>query len=200
MQMAEQKIPGLDDKQQAIMDAAFEAFRLYGVKRTSMADIASGAGMSRAAVYLHYRNKEDIFRSLVTGYYDLAAQQVEEVLQQDLPVAEALQNAFMTQAGPMFEALLSSPHGQELLDAKHAHSADLVIGGEERLAEVYAAWLDRRTRAGEIAPQAVAGDSLAMARTILGALHGVKTSLPGVEEYKASIARLAHLFGRALAK
>ena len=203
MQMTEQKIPGLDEKQQAIMAAAFEAFRLYGVKRTSMADIASGAGMSRAALYLHYRNKEDIFRSLVTGYYDLATQQVEQVLRQDAPLSESLRNAFLTQAGPVFEALLSSPHGQELLDTKHAHSEDLVIAGEERLAQIYAAWLDRRVGAGDIEAQviqAVGGDTLSMARTMLSALHGVKTALSGIEEYKVSITRLAHLFGRALAK
>ena len=130
MQAIKQEISGLDPKQQAILASAFEAFRLYGFKRTSMEDIAKGAGMSRAAVYLHYRNKEDVFRSLVTGYYDLATQQVEQVLRQDAPLTESLRNAFLTQAGPVFEALLSSPHGQELLDTKHAHSEDLVIAGE----------------------------------------------------------------------
>ena len=199
MHSARQTLAGDDPKQQAILGSAFEAFRLYGFKRTSMEDIAKGAGMSRAALYLHFRNKEDIFRSLAQGYYDLAVMQVSEVLARDLPVQDALVQAFQSQAGPVFEALLSSPHGQELLDTKYTHTEDIIHDGEARLTEVYAAWLQRRAQAGDVQLDVFGGDAQDVARTMLSALHGVKTSLPGVVEYKASIARLALLFGRALA-
>ena len=59
----------LPDRQDAILDAAFHAFATYGYRRTAMDDIARGAGMSRTALYLHYRNKEDIFRSLALRYF-----------------------------------------------------------------------------------------------------------------------------------
>lgn len=199
MQEIAAKIPGTDPKQQAILTSAFEAFRLYGFKRTSMEDIARGAGMSRAALYLHYRNKEDIFRSLAQGYYDMAAAQVAEVLAQDGPVGEVLEQAFHTQAGPVFEALLSSPHGQELLDTKYAHTEDIIATGEARLAGIYAGWLDQQARAGRVDLTGYGGQAEPLARTMLSALHGVKGSLPGVAEYKASISRLAAMFGRALA-
>ena len=199
MQEIAAKIPGTDAKQQAILAAAFEAFRLYGFRRTSMEDIARGAGMSRASLYLHYRNKEDIFRSLAQGYYDMAAAQVSEVLALDLSPAEALERAFHTQAGPVFEALLSSPHGQELLDTKYAHTEDIIAAGEAQLAEIYADWLARAERAGRVDLSGLGREALPVARTMLSALHGVKASLPGVSEYKASISRLAQMFARALA-
>ena len=48
-----------DSKTAAILKSAFQAFATYGFKKTSMDDIAKGAGMSRPAVYLHFKNKSD---------------------------------------------------------------------------------------------------------------------------------------------
>ena len=64
---------GIDPKQQAILEAAWMAFSTYGFRKTSMDDIAKGAGMSRPALYLHFKNKDAIFRALVTAYYGNAA-------------------------------------------------------------------------------------------------------------------------------
>ncbi|MDF1802771.1 helix-turn-helix domain-containing protein [Thalassovita sp.] len=198
MQELKQKMSGLEPKQQAILSSAFEAFRLYGFKRTSMEDIARGAGMSRAALYLHYRNKEDIFRSLAQGYYDAVLPQLSELFTQDLPAPQMLARAFEVQHGSVVEALLSSPHGPELLDTKYAQTADIVAAGDAKLAEVYAGWLERSAQAGTVSLAGFGGDAVALARTMLDALHGVKMAFPGIEEYRASIARLALLFGRAL--
>ncbi len=54
-----------DPKAAAILEAAFQTFFQYGVKRATMDDIARAAGMSRPALYLVYRNKADIFRACV---------------------------------------------------------------------------------------------------------------------------------------
>lgn len=70
------------------MMAAFETFRAYGFRRTSMEDIAKAAGMSRAALYLHFRNKEDIQRSMTVAYYDSVASKVEEAFSQEGSVAD----------------------------------------------------------------------------------------------------------------
>lgn len=198
MHAIKQEISGLDPKQQAILASAFEAFRCYGFKRTSMEDIAKGAGMSRAALYLHYRNKEDIFQSLAQGYYDMAAEAVAQVLAQDLPLPELLHQAFQAQAGPIYEALISSPHGQELLDTKHTHSMEVVAEGDSRLAGIYADWLRAGADAGKITLQDLGGSPEDVAKTLYDALHGVKTSLQEPEAFRASIHRLAVLFGRAL--
>lgn len=189
----------IDPRQKAILGAAFEAFRLYGFRRTSMEDIARGAGMSRAALYLHYRNKEDIFRSLATYYYDTAEQAISAELRAARPVAEALQAAFKAQAGELFEALLSSPHGDELLDTKYASAADVAEAGEARLAAIYTAWLEAEGRAGRIDLARYGGDAQAVAETVLTALHGLKAGKPAYDAYRTGADRLAAMFGRALA-
>jgi AcrR family transcriptional regulator len=188
-----------DPRQQAILRAAFEAFRNYGFRRTSMEDIARGAGMSRAALYLHYRNKEDIFRSLAAFYYDMAEAAVTAALQPGRPAPEALRAAFEAQAGELFEALLSSPHGEELLDTNCAQAADVAEAGAARLAAVYAAWLQAEAAAGRADLAAFGGDARQLAETMLSALHGLKSAKPTYAAYRASADRLATLFGRGLA-
>ncbi|MFU8883312.1 MAG: TetR/AcrR family transcriptional regulator [Rhodobacterales bacterium] len=190
--------PAADPRRKAILKAAFEAFSTYGYRRTSMEDIARASGMSRAALYLHYRNKEDIFRSLAQFYYDDAVAQVRAVLARDLPLQEALSQAFEAQTGQIFEALLSSPHGDELLDTKYASSADIAQAGAARLVAVYAGWLDQQASTGRATLAVAGGDATALAATMMAALHGLKTPMPAPAAYRAAAALLAAVFARAL--
>lgn len=47
-----------------ILDAAERVFYDKGVSRTSLADIASKAGVSRGAIYWHFQNKVDVFQAM----------------------------------------------------------------------------------------------------------------------------------------
>ncbi|MBD8164291.1 multidrug efflux transporter transcriptional repressor AcrR [Erwinia persicina] len=47
-----------------IIDAAIERFSEYGVSKTSLADIASSAGVTRGAIYWHFKNKTDLLNEI----------------------------------------------------------------------------------------------------------------------------------------
>ncbi|MEO8753302.1 MAG: TetR family transcriptional regulator [Casimicrobiaceae bacterium] len=47
-----------------LLDAAESIFRERGVTRTSLAEIATAAGLTRGAVYWHFRDKADLFRAM----------------------------------------------------------------------------------------------------------------------------------------
>ncbi|GHH43923.1 TetR family transcriptional regulator [Lentzea cavernae] len=47
-----------------LLAAGFDAFARHGFKRATMADIAAGAGMSRPALYLRVKGKEDVLRAV----------------------------------------------------------------------------------------------------------------------------------------
>ncbi|WP_034912830.1 MULTISPECIES: multidrug efflux transporter transcriptional repressor AcrR [Erwinia] len=47
-----------------ILDAAIERFSEYGVSRTSLADIAAAAGVTRGAIYWHFKNKTDLLNTI----------------------------------------------------------------------------------------------------------------------------------------
>lgn len=50
---------------EALLDAAEDVFFDKGVARTSLEQIARHAGMTRGAVYWHFRNKADLFHALL---------------------------------------------------------------------------------------------------------------------------------------
>ncbi|TFH86448.1 TetR family transcriptional regulator [Billgrantia azerbaijanica] len=50
---------------EALLDAAEAVFFEKGVARASLEQIARQAGMTRGAVYWHFRNKADLFRALL---------------------------------------------------------------------------------------------------------------------------------------
>lgn len=49
---------------EAIIDASIELFSVQGVSRTTLADIAKEAGVTRGAIYWHFKNKEDLLGAL----------------------------------------------------------------------------------------------------------------------------------------
>lgn len=48
-----------------ILDAAERVFSARGVSRTSLQDIAEAAGVTRGAIYWHFRDKSDLFTAMV---------------------------------------------------------------------------------------------------------------------------------------
>ncbi|WP_171178377.1 TetR/AcrR family transcriptional regulator [Ruegeria sp. HKCCD8929] len=185
----------VDPKQKAILMSAWQAFAAYGFRKTSMDDIARGAGMSRPAVYLHYKNKEAIFRSLAQHYYDMAAADVAEALGGEGTIRDLIARAFSAQGGDVMAAMLSSPHGMELLDASNATSSDISDAGEARLRDLYADWLEREAAQGRVR---LTGEAQDVAATITAALKGIKAAVPSYDDYTTRVAQLAALIGAGL--
>ena len=48
-----------------LLDAAERVFNEKGVARTSLAEIAAAAGMTRGAIYWHFKNKADLFHAML---------------------------------------------------------------------------------------------------------------------------------------
>lgn len=48
-----------------VLDAALDQFARNGYASTRMDDIAKAAGLSKAAIYLYFQSKEDVFKALV---------------------------------------------------------------------------------------------------------------------------------------
>jgi TetR/AcrR family acrAB operon transcriptional repressor len=49
---------------EALLDAALSLFRDRGVAQTSLSEVAAAAGLTRGAVYWHFRDKADLFDAL----------------------------------------------------------------------------------------------------------------------------------------
>jgi TetR/AcrR family acrAB operon transcriptional repressor len=55
-----------DETRTKLLDAAEEVFFEKGVSRTSLGDVAQRAGATRGAVYWHFKDKVDVFSSMLT--------------------------------------------------------------------------------------------------------------------------------------
>jgi AcrR family transcriptional regulator len=184
-----------DPRQKAILIAAWKSFAAYGYRKTSMDDIARGAGMSRPALYLHYRNKEDIFRSLVLYYHDQSNAAVQKALTEPGPVTRVLTAAFAAQGGDVIEAMLTSPHGMELLDTGTVLAGDIVAQSQVQLRELYADWLTDQARLRRIRLSASADE---VAGTMTAALKGIKMSGDDYATYRSRVALLAGMIAAGL--
>ena len=78
--------PNLDAPQR-LLDAARDEFALHGVESARIEDIARRAGFSKAAFYLYWSSKEQVFEALVTELF-AAFRQADDARDQD-PLLQA---------------------------------------------------------------------------------------------------------------
>lgn len=181
------------DRQDAILDAAFHAFATYGFRRTTMDDIAQGAGLSRTALYLHFRNKEDLFRQLTRRYFADVVAEFASVLHRPAPdPSTTLAAAFRAKDGKFMDVVLGTPHGAELMDAGFSIAGDIAAEGEAALQALLADWIGRQAAPADL------GTPADIARTLMAALKGIKSGSTDLAGYRAAQDRLAAIFGRAL--
>lgn len=185
----------MDDKKLAIMEAGYRSFAAYGYRRVSMAEIAKAAGMSRAALYLHFSNKEDIFRSLVVHFFAQAVSDLQAALTGDGSLEQQIEGGFNAICGEAFKAMMTSPHGPELIDSKNSVGAAEARAGDARLAAVWAAWLRREADAGRVL---LDGPEAEVAQVLMAALHGLKEEARDWADLQAGMGRLARLMARGL--
>ncbi|MCS7089481.1 MAG: TetR family transcriptional regulator [Verrucomicrobiota bacterium] len=65
---------------QRILRAALRCFAERGYAATAISDIARAAGVSKPALYYHFRDKADLFRALVTEAYEARQRRLEAAL------------------------------------------------------------------------------------------------------------------------
>src|SRR5258708_37889434 len=53
-----------------ILDAAMTVFRRQGFRRSSIEQAAEAAGLTRPALYHHYKSKEALFRAVIERLYE----------------------------------------------------------------------------------------------------------------------------------
>jgi AcrR family transcriptional regulator len=192
--------PQIDPREAAILRAAFECFARYGLRRTSMADIAAGAGMSRPALYLHYAGKEDIFNALVRFHFEASEKAVERVLSRPGPAEEILLAAFHAIDGEAVEAMLTSPHADEILSAHGPFSQAAVVEAHARITRHIARWVDRGVAEGRYSLAGLHASADEFAAAVMASKFGIKASAKDFADYRAAQSRIAAIFGKALSQ
>lgn len=90
---------GLGDKDQRILDAAKILFSRFGLKKTSIEEIAQHAGLGKGTVYLYFKSKDEIFSVLASGFAAEFDKALNEALQIPTSPTEKLRAFIETRVG-----------------------------------------------------------------------------------------------------
>ena len=103
-------------KRQLILDAGLIQFAQFGLRKTSMQDIAEQAGISRASVYSYFKNKDEIFRCVSVDVHDGALSKASGILQnrEQGDLVTRLAGALYARHGRFLTLVLDSAQGAEL--------------------------------------------------------------------------------------
>lgn len=105
-----------------IIDAAILRFSEYGVSATSLADIAADAGVTRGAIYWHFKNKTDLLNEIWTQS-EARLRSIESEYQSKNP-SDPL-SVMRTLLCHVFEVTVNDPQRRALLEILY-HKCEFV--------------------------------------------------------------------------
>ena len=79
-----------EERRRQIMEAALACFARKGYHKTTMDDIVAESGLSKGTLYWYFKNKDDLFLSLVKSYFLDMAQDVTTILAQHATASDKL--------------------------------------------------------------------------------------------------------------
>ena len=180
-------------RREAILAAAHTAFSRTGYRRTSMEDIAREGGVSRAALYLHFPNKEAIFRSLAEALHREALARAETALALEGPIQERVQGALEGKSLRFVEILGASPHGAELVETSSRECGDIAAATEQRFVRRLADVLSGAAAAGELDLARAGLSPAAAAELLVQASRGLKQPGTSPALYRRRLADLVRV-------
>lgn len=161
---------GNGDKSAGILRAAWKRMCQYGFAKTTVAEIASEAGIGKGTVYLYFDSKEDILLALVAETNRRVLKNMEDIASSRLSPAKKLEKMFLSRALQIYDVVSANPHGEEVI-ASHkpaiVESLDWFFKRQKRL---YQQVIREGVLAGEFAEK-----SPAAAAEVLGVLSELLT-------------------------
>ena len=105
----------LNAKELHAVEAAFDVFLRYGFARTTMADLAKAAGMSRPALYLVFPGKEEVFQAVVGWMADNLLAEISSTLKGEWPLDRQLAHVMELCVARPYEQVKANPDAQDIL-------------------------------------------------------------------------------------
>jgi AcrR family transcriptional regulator len=157
-----------DTKRPAIVAAATSLFARKGIDATSMRDVADAAGVREAAIYRHFRGKDEMAREIFASWYGWYTRQIREVAEEEGPLQKKLRALVHVE----FEA--ARTHPQEFL--YFCENEARFLRGLRRDIPRVRHELIKILRKGQAAGDVRSGDPGLLADMLSGALCGAAIS------------------------
>jgi TetR/AcrR family transcriptional regulator, regulator of autoinduction and epiphytic fitness len=185
------RAPEGNTRRRQLLEVAFDVFLKYGFRKTSMDEVARAASVSRQGLYLHFSNKEALFRAVVQHALAAAlAAASERLADPALTLRERLLGAFDEWLGRYVGALEAG--GSDLGEATRASSAPLLQEYSEAFRELLAKFM---RGSGLLAAYKPAGlTARQLADTFYATALGLKHECTTRDEFNASLSRALRAF------
>lgn len=163
-----------DRKLALILDAALPVFARYGFQKTTMADIARAAGISRASLYLAFTSKEDLFRAGSARAHKRTMAEVEAALDRSGGVVDRIAAAVAAFQEGLIAPFSRSKNARELFDANMELAKDITLAARSKLLDLLAEALAEAEARGEVDMGAIEARAADLAALIAAAMDGIK--------------------------
>lgn len=172
--------------EEKLLDASVEVISRYGLRRTSMADIAQAAGVSRQSVYAKFGSKEGLIAAAMAHVWCKSLTELDAAFAATDDLGAKLDAFFETLIVPFFEAMQAMPDLEDLLKGM----SDKTKGGADDAARI-----KRERLAGQLRPHAATiaarGQTVeGLARFIEMTASSFKYSATSVEELRTLLTTL----------
>lgn len=189
-----------EQKSETILDAALPVFVRLGFRKTSMADIARAAGMSRAALYLCFSSKEDLFRAGSARAHARTMRNVESELAGAGDVFSRIERAVAVFQRELIVPFAASGDAAELFDTNMALARDITQGARTRLVALLAQALADAQASGAIAMETLQATPADVAAILAGAMEGIKDAQVEGRDLHADTQLFLRLLRQALTR
>jgi len=163
-----------DATRAAILRGALRCFARDGYRRTALDRVAREAGISRAALYLHFASKEQLFRALVGALHARALAEATDAARDGGSLGERLTTALIAKSGHFFDLLRGSEHAEEFLDENHRLCGELSRDASAKHARLLARMLATAAAAGDISLADAGLSAMKAAELLLDTAEGIK--------------------------
>ena len=183
-------------KHNGILEAAFTQFIQYGFQKTTMADIANAANISRPSIYTYFDNKEEIFKATCIKINELSHQNIAQLLDDDnknWTVKNKIEAA-LSEHYFRFLEISKSPHGSELYDEHNRLCGEIAQQSVKELRNLMTKALKRADLNGEINLNNIDATAGMAAEILQMSTAGLKAELPPVKTFQKRLKQFVIIF------
>ncbi len=177
--------PAADDARRAgLLEAALAVFGRFGYRKTSMDEVARAAQISRQGLYLHFSNKDELFRATVGHACAASLADATRVLEAEGPLPERLVAAYDEWVGRYVGRF--GTDAADLMEAAETLTGTLIPEHEKRFTDVVTAALRDAGLAAAYKPAGVTVRQLA--ENLTNSAGGLKHRCGTREDFREGMA------------
>lgn len=166
-----------EDTAQHILRAARQCFFRHGYKNTTMSLISEYAGYSRVTLHKYFPNKDHIFRSVCDDYQQHCNHNSQQIMQQNLPCWQAIEQIMAVWANSIFEEV----NDRLVLKDLHYHvqqvAGDIFDRAHHQLTKMVETLIEKGVAQKQLSLSACGLNSQQLAILVVTCFDGIRTEI-----------------------